>query len=126
MSEGNISVALGNVPQVHAQRAFKATVTITGVGLGQITLGVLTNAIIAQHQLIATTLNMDQYYIHEIRAYGSTGGYLSLAPYPHKQWAAKTQSIDGLNSLTNFYFESGPSNPQQGFFKYNHAATISK
>ena len=27
-------------------------------------------------------------YIHEIRAYGTTAGFFTMAPYPHRQYQA--------------------------------------
>ena len=83
--ERSISSALGSIPKQYNNRAFNSVVTVTGTGLGDITVNDVTNAVRAQHPIIQS--GVDQLYVHDIKAYGSAGGYLSLAPYPHKQYA---------------------------------------
>lgn len=50
---------------------------------------------------------VDQMYVHEIRAYGSAGGYLSMTPYPHRQNSISPQPLTPVaivnGSLCNVY-----------------------
>ena len=84
--ERSIQSALGSIPKVNNQRAFSCTVSIAGTGLGDIDVQDIAGAILSQHQLISNENNKiwDQLYVHKVRAYGTAGGYLSIAPYPHR------------------------------------------
>jgi len=100
-TERGLSTALGSTPKQNFDRAFNCTVTIAGTGLGFITLDDLRGAVISQHRITNSTF--DQMYVHEMRAYGTSGGFLSMAPYPHRQMAgyrsgASTQGAPLFNS----------------------------
>lgn len=109
--ERNISQALGSVPKVNFQRSFSATVTVTGTGTGEIDLFDIETAINNQNEFVFS--QYDQMYIHEIRAYGTAGGYLSLAPFPHKQWCVSPGEGATQGTLTNAY-ERLPENFNRG------------
>jgi len=101
-TEAGLSTALGSTPEVNFDRAFKCTVTIAGTGLGFITLEDIKGAIASQHPIAGNSY--DQMYVHEMRAYGSAGGYLSMAPYPHRQMAGfRTGSETNGAPLFNTY-----------------------
>jgi len=106
--EGSIDRALGAIPKQYNSRAFNSVITITGTGLGDITLNDVIAAIQAQHP-ITTGGYFDQMYVHSIEAFGSAGGFLSMAPYPHKQYTVApidfTPEIK-MGTLTNCFSES--------------------
>jgi len=113
-TEEGLSTALGSTPKVNFDRAFNCTVTIAGTGLGFITLEDVRGAIISQHPVTGNG-NFDQMYIHEMRAYGSAGGYLSMAPYPHRQMAGfRTEAQTNGAPLFNTYNTTGQSTDFDG------------
>lgn len=101
--ERGVSSALGSIPQQNNQRAFNSTITIVGTGTGDITIQDVVSAIKAQNTIANS--NVDQLYIHGFRVYGTAGGYLSVAPYPHRQYAISPQggALPNAGSLCNAY-----------------------
>lgn len=80
-----VSAAVGNVQKVRNQTSITETVTLVGSGINNITINDIKNQLVAENPLF-DAFNIDQLYIYKIRAYGVAGGYLSLAPYPHRQY----------------------------------------
>ena len=108
--ERDISQALGSVPKVNTQRAFSCTITIAGTGLADILVRDIISAIQSQHELIngldeGFGLPYDQLYVHKCRAFGSAGGFLSIAPYAHRYnlVPAGDGATDQKSNLWNSY-----------------------
>jgi len=104
--ERGVSSALGSIPQVNNQRAFKTTVTIVGTGTGDVAVNDVAGAIRSQNSIFPLgTDTFDQMYIHGFRVYGTAGGYLSMAPYPHRQNAINPPGST-LGFMSNSYSDS--------------------
>lgn len=88
VTERGVAEALGSIKKVHTNTSISQTVTISGTGQGNITIPDILAALADQNRLLTSTSAIDQLYIHRIRAYGVTGGYLSMAPFPHRQYSA--------------------------------------
>jgi len=113
--ERNLSQVLGSVPKVHNQRSFSSTVTIVGVGLSDITVQDVRAQLSAQHQLVTQGTQADQMYVHRIRAYGTAGGYLSMAPYPHRQYCGFPNTNGGV--VGSFFNSYTSGNDTEGEFR---------
>jgi len=50
-------------------------------------------------------------YVHGFNLYGVNGGYLSMAPYPHRQWAINTAAAGIVGTLDNSYKGLGDPDP---------------
>jgi len=115
--ERGVSSALGSIPQVNNQRAFKTTITIVGTGTGDVIIQDIVGAITSQNTIFpVSSTNFDQMYIHRFRVYGTAGGYLSMAPYPHRQYAMfpPTASSTQTGTFENTYGAFGGTEYRRG------------
>lgn len=89
VTERGVSEALGSIDTVNANTSIRQVVTVTGTGLGSISIDDILTAFTVQNNFLAdSSVPFDQLYIHSIHAYGVTSGYLSLAPYSHRQYTS--------------------------------------
>lgn len=86
--------ALGNIPDVHNNTSIKQTVTIAGTGKSSYRVTDVWNSFKSQNRLFNDLelggdypINM---YVHAVRVYGSAGGFISMMPFPHRQYAIQT------------------------------------
>ena len=130
---GNLSSALGSIPQVNNQRAFKTTVTLVGTGTGDVDINDVSGAIKSQNTIFdLNETTYDQLYIHRFRVYGTAGGYLSMSPYPHRQYAINPPANgSSVGVFGNSYSGVNDQNPDyrrgaltQMYGKWNLLRTI--
>lgn len=99
-----VSAAVGNVQKVRNQTSITETVTLVGSGINNITINDIRTQLINENPLFNLD-NMDQMYIYAIRAYGVAGGYLSMAPYPHRQYTYNS-IVSGTSSTSGYLYNS--------------------
>lgn len=109
--------ALGNIPDVHNNTSIKQTVTITGTGKATYRCDDIWNSFKSQNRLFQFgqlgtdyPLNM---YIYAIRVYGSAGGFISMMPFPHRQYAIQTETAN-VYQYVNYGIERTSDAPAFG------------
>lgn len=109
--------ALGNIPDVHNNTSVTQTITITGTGKQTYTVNDVWNSFKSQNALFRVDLPGTDYplnmYVHAVRVYGSAGGFISMMPFPHRQYAV--QRDQGTNyTFVNWGLERTSDAPTFG------------
>jgi len=110
--ERGVSAALGKIPKVNFQRAFSCTVTVAGTGLADISSTDVFQQLLSQHTYIDAG-TCDEMYVHEVRSFGTSGGYLSMSAYRHGTWAVSPDTTN-IGTFPNCYYKAGDTEPRRG------------